>query len=73
MLIIIQAQHITGPDQTATHFYSLHSWIGLVVCGLFALQVNFNSIQEILIKSLNPKDRAQQIQIREYMNLNFRI
>lgn len=42
MLVGIQAQHITSnPDQAAVHFYSLHSWIGLVTCGLFALQVKF--------------------------------
>ena len=40
MLVGIQAQHmVTSTDETPVHFYSLHSWIGLVTCGLFALQV----------------------------------
>lgn len=35
MYVAIDA-HGTGPD--SVHFYSMHSWIGLVTCGLFALQ-----------------------------------
>lgn len=60
VLLAIQAQHNTAtPEQKPVHFYSLHSWIGLVTCGLFALQVsvsflfciqtNFNN-QNILSK-----------------------
>lgn len=47
MLIAIQAQHSVPADQTAVHFYSLHSWIGLVTCGLFALQVRSSGFQEV--------------------------
>lgn len=41
MLVGIQAQQIPSPTHPSVHFYSLHSWIGLVCCGLFALQVRF--------------------------------
>ena len=40
-LIGFQAQSIaSSPDQQVQHFYSLHSWIGLTACALFALQVS---------------------------------
>lgn len=38
MIVGIQGQHISPPDQTPTHFYSIHAWIGLVTVGLFSLQ-----------------------------------
>lgn len=39
LFVGIQAQDQTGLGVKATHFYSIHSWIGLVAVGLFALQV----------------------------------
>ncbi|XP_015788112.1 probable transmembrane ascorbate ferrireductase 2 [Tetranychus urticae] len=38
MVAGIQAQHNMAPGATIRHFYSLHSWVGLVAIGLFALQ-----------------------------------
>lgn len=35
----IQAQHNVPKGAQPSHFYSLHSWIGLTAIGLFALQV----------------------------------
>ena len=40
MIVAIEGQHIAPPDQPAQHFYSIHSWMGLVTCALFALQVS---------------------------------
>jgi len=34
----IQGQHNVPKGAAPKHFYSLHSWIGLTACGLFALQ-----------------------------------
>ncbi|KAJ6225754.1 hypothetical protein RDWZM_004299 [Blomia tropicalis] len=50
MLVGIQAQHmVTSTDETPVHFYSLHSWIGLVTCGLFALQFFFGFITFLVL------------------------
>jgi len=38
LLIAIQGQQNVPPNATAKHFYSIHSWTGLVTIGLFALQ-----------------------------------
>ena len=37
----IKAQGMPRKDKPVVHFYSLHSWTGLVSVGLFALQVGF--------------------------------
>lgn len=50
MLVGIQAQQISSPlDQAPVHFYSLHSWIGLVCCGLFALQFFFGFVTFLVL------------------------
>ncbi|XP_074598303.1 uncharacterized protein LOC141853013 [Brevipalpus obovatus] len=38
MVAAIQAQQTVPPGSSVRHFYSLHSWVGLVAAGLFALQ-----------------------------------
>lgn len=49
-LIGFQAQSISSsPDQQVQHFYSLHSWIGLVACALFALQFLFGFITFLVL------------------------
>jgi hypothetical protein len=49
MIIGIQAQHMTPLDLPATHFYSIHSWIGLVTVGLFGLQFIFGFISFLVL------------------------
>ncbi|KPM07146.1 cytochrome b reductase 1-like protein [Sarcoptes scabiei] len=49
-LLGFQAQSIaSSPDQQVQHFYSLHSWIGLVACALFALQFFFGFITFLVL------------------------
>ncbi|OTF69101.1 cytochrome b reductase 1-like protein, partial [Euroglyphus maynei] len=49
-LIGFQAQSIAAtPDQPVQHFYSLHSWIGLTACALFALQFLFGFITFLVL------------------------
>jgi hypothetical protein len=55
LFVGIQAQHMSPLDLPAVQFYSLHSWVGLVTVGLFALQVkqlfkSFNKNLNIFFK-----------------------
>ncbi|KAI1286448.1 putative transmembrane ascorbate-dependent reductase [Halotydeus destructor] len=38
LVAALQAQHNVPKGASPKHFYSIHSWIGLTACGLFALQ-----------------------------------
>ncbi|CAG2168379.1 unnamed protein product [Oppiella nova] len=49
MIVGIQGQHLSPLDLPSAHFYSIHSWIGLVTAGLFALQFLFGFITFLLL------------------------